>query len=845
MAMIEGDVYEKRCAESKRILDKYPDRVPVIIRRNAQSNHVELEKKKFLVSHHMQWQDFGRMIGKHMKGNGSDHSYCAVPRRAVKLSVNGTHIKSSSFMLKVYNNHKSSDGFLYVTIDGFVSGSEGLSSNLTGQVAREHVAAAVKECIKGELNLVDQLATAVKDKMNVFQGDGDQDQEKMWIAIEDIENRVAFLETSEKNTVVETMDLGQRISAVENAVKEKSTATEASQLEQQVLVNAVTEATVEQPYVKLATETGHASQTNADMDAEWCDQTHVSNMDVEQSVQTHASIVDHSVQPDYCPMMQSVLAAGTFEEFERKSQTEVDLCTAGSSEDATQKPEAEMDLCNGSIENANENKSDHIQPDPLALCTTLPEETTENPQKLQAEMDLGMGLMENAEVSQPDFLCRKSEVGGKLGALCTSCTSLPEQIQQKPVAGTDLVNSVIDDGLERQQLATATQTYQSIPKSSFKQKLRSCFTGIIAAIMLLAFASFTHMDSMYCEHTGAQKSTTDAMGSMMYTMQTLESDLQEETWKSQNLSQVVKTQLMTIQQLKSSVEQMQLAQLEQQAQQARDEFSWLVSSEFMYVVIMACGGWLLQKLIRDRLPLFLMNVEGWMSTLKFTVTEKSSDQETVRFIDIRCPGVLHEHIQGDIFFNGITVHINKPADNKLPAFSWTRKFQFPCKEGLFDFKADEAKLENGILSLVLRAAVSVQTRVFKFPPHFNLATTDAGQDWDFEHSDAVVPLEQPVAFEVASEAKCAAPPSVACSGRSAPACLQPTRDVSEVPLEHLLDVEKAEAPAPQVLIDSVTEPHELSVNAAPTKEDEGSEVDSSGEASSWEKLDKIEPTHES
>jgi GABA(A) receptor-associated protein len=43
--------FEKRCSESRRILSKYPDRVPVIVDRNPRAKNTlpEIEKKKFLV----------------------------------------------------------------------------------------------------------------------------------------------------------------------------------------------------------------------------------------------------------------------------------------------------------------------------------------------------------------------------------------------------------------------------------------------------------------------------------------------------------------------------------------------------------------------------------------------------------------------------------------------------------------------------------------------------------------------------------------------------------------------------------------------------------------------------
>jgi hypothetical protein len=43
--------FDKRATESRRILNKYPDRVPVIVDRNPRAKNAlpEIEKKKFLV----------------------------------------------------------------------------------------------------------------------------------------------------------------------------------------------------------------------------------------------------------------------------------------------------------------------------------------------------------------------------------------------------------------------------------------------------------------------------------------------------------------------------------------------------------------------------------------------------------------------------------------------------------------------------------------------------------------------------------------------------------------------------------------------------------------------------
>jgi len=47
--MAEPETFEKRAAEARRILAKYPDRVPVICEKAARSDLPDVDKKKFLV----------------------------------------------------------------------------------------------------------------------------------------------------------------------------------------------------------------------------------------------------------------------------------------------------------------------------------------------------------------------------------------------------------------------------------------------------------------------------------------------------------------------------------------------------------------------------------------------------------------------------------------------------------------------------------------------------------------------------------------------------------------------------------------------------------------------------
>jgi hypothetical protein len=82
-------------------------------------------------------------------------------------------------------------------------------------------------------------------------------------------------------------------------------------------------------------------------------------------------------------------------------------------------------------------------------------------------------------------------------------------------------------------------------------------------------------------------------------------------------------------------------------------------------------------------------------------------------------------VEGVLFYNGIAIQITKPAAGGIASLNWTQKFLFPWD---VDFKADEARLENGELYLVFKASSIAQKRVFKFPPHFSMNASDAVTD---------------------------------------------------------------------------------------------------------------------
>mmetsp|Transcript_50097 Transcript_50097/g.79313 ORF Transcript_50097/g.79313 Transcript_50097/m.79313 type:complete len:587 (-) Transcript_50097:112-1872(-) len=132
---------------------------------------------------------------------------------------------------------------------------------------------------------------------------------------------------------------------------------------------------------------------------------------------------------------------------------------------------------------------------------------------------------------------------------------------------------------------------------------------------------------------------------------------------------------------------------------------------------------------------------GLTQEFGFSISDSEMNQETVRIINIQCPGVKHADVDVELVFNGCTVTICRQASRRLPSSMWTRTFQFKPSDGLFEFREEQMLLEDGILQLVFRAN-AFQSRRVLFARHFNLTETDADACWDFsaeagQHSDDV------------------------------------------------------------------------------------------------------------
>ena len=100
--------FEQRLEESLRVLQKYPDRIPVICEKNKKSskNCPNIDKIKYLVPKDLTMGQFLYVIRKRLN---------FPPEKAIFLFVGNLITPSTASVNEIYNNYKDKDGFLYIT----------------------------------------------------------------------------------------------------------------------------------------------------------------------------------------------------------------------------------------------------------------------------------------------------------------------------------------------------------------------------------------------------------------------------------------------------------------------------------------------------------------------------------------------------------------------------------------------------------------------------------------------------------------------------------------------------------------------------------------------------------
>lgn len=111
--------FSKRKAEADRILEKYPDRIPVICEKHERSHDIpDIDKKKYLVPSDLTVGQFAYVIRRRIR---------LAPEKTIFIFVNKNIPPTTQQMSIIYEEKKDEDGFLYITYAGenFFGGMEG------------------------------------------------------------------------------------------------------------------------------------------------------------------------------------------------------------------------------------------------------------------------------------------------------------------------------------------------------------------------------------------------------------------------------------------------------------------------------------------------------------------------------------------------------------------------------------------------------------------------------------------------------------------------------------------------------------------------------------------------
>ena len=105
--------FEDRQNESKEIIDKYPNRIPLIIEKLTNKNDTvipDFDKNKYLVPDDLTASQLIYVIRKRLK---------LAPELAIFIFCgDGKLLRPNSTMRYIYENHKDKDGFVYIVYSG-------------------------------------------------------------------------------------------------------------------------------------------------------------------------------------------------------------------------------------------------------------------------------------------------------------------------------------------------------------------------------------------------------------------------------------------------------------------------------------------------------------------------------------------------------------------------------------------------------------------------------------------------------------------------------------------------------------------------------------------------------
>ena len=91
--------------EAKRIMTKYPTRIPIIVNKHKNCSLQDIDMKKYLVDKDMNMREFLYVIRKRIQLDKSE---------SIFLIINNKLCSSNDIISKIYQDEKNEDGFLYV-----------------------------------------------------------------------------------------------------------------------------------------------------------------------------------------------------------------------------------------------------------------------------------------------------------------------------------------------------------------------------------------------------------------------------------------------------------------------------------------------------------------------------------------------------------------------------------------------------------------------------------------------------------------------------------------------------------------------------------------------------------
>ena len=94
----------KISSEINKLKEKYPDKIPIIVKKSKDSTLKNINKDKFLVPEYMTVTQFNYIIRKRLE---------ITPETALFILYNNSFVPSYKTMDEVYNEYRSDDGYLY------------------------------------------------------------------------------------------------------------------------------------------------------------------------------------------------------------------------------------------------------------------------------------------------------------------------------------------------------------------------------------------------------------------------------------------------------------------------------------------------------------------------------------------------------------------------------------------------------------------------------------------------------------------------------------------------------------------------------------------------------------